>query len=293
MKDRAEEGGARSPRAMLDDAVAPIAAAGGASPRLDAEILLANAAGVSRATLIADAGIIDDAVRARFAELVKRRAAREPLAYIIGRKEFYAIEFAVAPAVLIPRPESEIVVDAALEFLAARPAARVIDIGTGSGAIAIAIAVNTAHAQIVATDISIEALEVAERNAARLGMRSRVEFRRADCFDIMDGGARLGRFDLVVSNPPYVADDEIARLQPEISRYEPRCALAGGCDGMDFYRRIAAGLEAHLAQGGAVIVEVGDGQSESVSMRFRAIGLGQVTTRNDLAGAPRAVCAMR
>src|SRR5438876_3609730 len=245
MKAGAEEGGALSPRSMLDAAVAMLAAAGGPSPRLDAEILLANPAGVSRATLLADVGIIDDAVRARFAELVKRRGAREPLAYIIGRREFYSIEFEVAPAVLIPRPESEIVVDAALELLRARPAARVLDIGTGSGAIAIAIAVNTAHTQIVATDISNDALEVAKRNAARLGMRSRVEFRRADCFEIMDGGAPLGRFDLVVSNPPYIADGEIARLQPEVSRYEPRCALAGGRDGMDFYRRMAPSLEAH------------------------------------------------
>src|SRR5438876_9768859 len=150
MKAGAEEGGALSPRSMLDPAVAMLAAAGGASPRLDAEILLANTAGVSRATLLADVGIIDDAVRARFAELVKRRAAREPLAYIIGRREFYSIEFEVAPAVLMPRPDREIAVVAALASLIAWPAARVIDTGSGWGATAIAIAANLARTSVVA-----------------------------------------------------------------------------------------------------------------------------------------------
>jgi release factor glutamine methyltransferase len=284
-----EHDGAGEIRRLLDDASAALAAAGVENPRLDAELLLAQATQASRPSLISGSVTLGDFARNRYAAMLKRRAAREPLAYILGRKEFYSIEFEVTPAVLIPRPETETIVAAALEFLASRAASRVLDIGTGCGAIVIAIAANAAGTQVVATDISPNALAVARRNATRLG--SRIDFRRADCFDVIDGGEALGQFDLVVSNPPYICDQEIERLQPEISRFEPRRALAGGADGMYFYRRIVRGIRDHLAPDGAVIVEVGDSQSRAVAEIFRGAGLGAITMLADLTEVPRAVRA--
>jgi release factor glutamine methyltransferase len=289
MEPTVEPDSAGEIRRLLEDASEALAAAGVENPRLDAELILAQAAQASRPSLISGLVKLGDFARNRYAAMLQRRAAREPLAYILGRKEFYSIEFEVTPAVLIPRPETETIVAAALEFLASRKAARVLDIGTGCGAIAIAIAANAARAQVLATDISSNALEVARRNAARLG--SRADFRRADCFDVIDGGEALGRFDLVVSNPPYVCDREIDCLQPEISRFEPRHALAGGTDGMNFYRRIVRGIRDYLAPDGALIVEVGDSQSGAVADIFRAAGLPAITTLADLTGVPRAVRA--
>lgn len=280
-------------RSLLDDAVAKLGIAGIEDPRLDAEILLAEAAGVSRTTLIAGLVEVDDAVAGRFRQLIARRAAREPLAYIVGRKEFYSLDLEVGPAVLIPRPETEVLIDAALEFLAEVPHARVLDIGTGSGAIALAVAANAPHAQVVATDVSVDALEIARRNAARYGLTARVEFRRANCFEPADGGRLLGSFDLVVSNPPYIPRGEVGRLQPEVERYEPSIALFGGDDGLEFHRAIAASGPGHLNPGGLILVEVADGQSAAASLIYRNAGLGDLAVLNDLAGRPRVIRARR
>ncbi len=279
-------------RLRLHAAVETLRAAGVDNPQLDAELLLAAAAAVPRERVIAALIEFDDALGARFDALIDLRAARMPLAYIVGRREFYAIDLDVAPSVLIPRPETETLVTAALGELAAHPAAHVLDLGTGSGAIAIALAAHAPAARIVATDISDGALEFAARNAERLGYAARIEFIRADCWTAAAGcGApALGRFDLVLSNPPYISDRELDGLEPEIVRFEPRIALAGGHDGLDFYRRIAAGLERHLAPGGALIVEIGDGQGAAVEAIIRAVGLGEVTTLNDLAGRARVLC---
>ncbi|HKV53898.1 MAG TPA: peptide chain release factor N(5)-glutamine methyltransferase, partial [Candidatus Binataceae bacterium] len=221
---------------LIADTNAALAAAGIDNPRLDAEAMLAEAAGATRAAIIAGLTEIDDRARERFAAIVARRARREPLAYIVGHKEFYSLDFETTPAALIPRPETETVVSAALEFIERRRDARVLDIGTGSGAIALAIAAHAPEIGITATDISAEGLALARRNAFRLGFAERVGLRLADCFTPIDGGPALGRFDLIVSNPPYIEDDQIAGLEPEISGYEPRIALAGGPDGLDFYR---------------------------------------------------------
>jgi len=274
---------------MLQAGEQALRKAGVASPRLDAELLLAAAAGMTRAELLA--GGNPDPQATRFARLIERRAAREPIAYILRRKEFYSIDLEVGPAVLIPRPETETLVEVALEVLRESGGTLVIDVGTGSGAIGLAIAAKEPRAQVVATDLSADALAVARRNAERLGMAGRVETRHADFFSVLDGGSPLRRFDLIVSNPPYIADSEISGLQPEVSRYEPRVALAGGPDGMDFYRVMAREAPAHLAVRGHLVVETGAGQAAAVAAIFRAAGFAAVSTRNDLAGIPRVVCA--
>jgi len=278
-------------KVLIEDATTRLIAAGADDPRLDAELLMAFAAGCTRERLIAGTIAIDNGVRERYAKLVDKRTARMPLAYIVGRREFYSLDLEVTHAVLIPRPETETLVAAALTHMDERPASRVIDLGTGSGAMAIAIAANAPHSQIVATDVSAEAIAVATRNAIRLGFASRIEFRRADCWTAIASGDALGCFDLIVSNPPYIFDAGIAVLAPEVRDYEPRTALAGGPDGLDFYRRIALNATGHLTPGGALIVEVGAGQAIEVAAIFRNAGLGNITTINDLAGIPRVVVA--
>jgi release factor glutamine methyltransferase len=270
-----------------------LSAAGVDAPRLDAELLLAFAANVTREGLYTKSIAVDEILRKRGKTLVDLRASRMPLAYITGRREFYSLEFEVSPEVLIPRPETETLVGAALEALTARPAANVIDLGTGSGAIALAIAVNAPHARVTATDISVQALEIAKQNARRLGIDERVDFRRTDCWDILDAGGALERYDLIVANPPYVREDEINSLAPEVRDFEPRIALAGGVDGLDFYRRIAAGAAEHLAAEGVAIIEVGAGQADDVAAIFRAAGFSDIAIVDDLAGIPRVVKARR
>jgi release factor glutamine methyltransferase len=285
----------RSPAAQLkslaEQTIERLRAAGVEHPRLDAELLIAFAAGVTRERLLADSIVVDEALRQRYAALIDLRAARKPLAYIVGRREFYSLELEVSPEVLIPRPETETLVAAALSFIAGRPSARILDLCTGSGAIALAIAANALDTRIVATDVSDDTLAIAARNAVRLGLATRVEFRRADCWTAIDGGAPLGRFDLFVANPPYIRDDEMARLAPEIRDYEPRVALAGGFDGLAFYRLIADGASNHLTPGGALMVEVGQGQAAEVAAIFGTAGFGEIALRNDLAEIPRVVVA--
>jgi release factor glutamine methyltransferase len=275
---------ASSSRAMLDEACLILAAAGIDTARLDAEVLLAHACGSSRVALIAGLTRIDSDAAEKFRAMVARRAAREPLAYIIGSKEFFSLDFEVTPAVLIPRPETETLVEAALKFLAAHREPRVLDIGTGSGAIAIAIAANVPAARIIATDISKEALEVARRNAIRLRCADRFEFVATDLFPEGDS-----RFDLIVSNPPYVAEADFKGLAPEIRLHEPRGALVFGEDGLDMYRRIAADSRSRLNADGAVMVEIGAGQASSVEALFRRAGFSNIDAVRDLAGIERIV----
>lgn len=273
----------------LTDAAAILAAAGIDTPRFDAELLLAVAAGADRASLYGGRVELDDAARERLAEMVELRARRMPLAYIIGRREFFSLDIDVAPGVLIPRPETETLVAAALSLMRDRPGPRVLDLGCGSGAIAIALAVNAPQARYVASDLSEDALEIAAHNAARHGVAGRIEFRHADFFAPLDGAGEFGRFDLIVSNPPYIADAELAGLAPEIRDFEPRVALAGGPDGLASYRRLMAGLSAHLAPGGTVAVEVGAGQARQVAAMFGTAGLTEIETERDLAGVERVV----
>jgi release factor glutamine methyltransferase len=279
----------------IDKAARRLAAAGIESARLDAELLMAAAAGVTRAAVITGWIDLSPATLNNFETMIARREKREPIAYLLGRKEFYSLDFEVSPAVLIPRPESEIVVAAALEFIAAAPDARVLDIGTGSGAIAIAIAVNAARAHFTGVDISADAIAVASRNAEHHRVEDRVTLRRGDCFDILDGGPALGSFEVIVSNPPYLDDAEIAALEPEVRTFEPRVAISAGAGGLDILRRIAAGAPRHLAGDGELIVEVAAGQATkaAVAKLVEEAGLRVVSVINDFAGHPRVVRARR
>jgi release factor glutamine methyltransferase len=277
----------------IDKAARMLAASGIESARLDAQLLMAEAAGVTRAAVITGAIDLSPATQDKFETMVARREKREPIAYILGRKEFYSLDFEVSPAVLIPRPETELVVAVALEFIAGAPDARVLDIGTGSGAIAIAIAVNAPRVRLTAVDISADAIAMASRNARRHGVEHRVALRRADCFDILDAAPALESFDVIVSNPPYLDDADIAALEPEVRAFEPRVALSAGAGGLDIIRRIAAHAPPHLARDGELIVEVGEGNAGAVAKLFEEAGLRVVSVINDLAGHPRVVRARR
>ena len=278
---------ARHALELIDQASQRLTAAGVESARLDAELLLAEAAGVTRETVVTGAVDLSPDKLNKFDAMVARREKREPIAYIVGHKEFYSLDFEVAPAVLIPRPETEFVVNAALECIAGKAAARVLDIGTGSGAIAIAVAVHAPNAQITATDISPDALSVASRNVRRHRVEDRVTLRHADCFKVLDGGTALGKFDAIVSNPPYLDDVEITALQPDVRGYEPRVALSGGTGGLRILRRIANGVGAHLETGGELIMEMGLGHAGDVVGIMTLAGLLVLDVINDLAGQMR------
>ncbi|HUY37962.1 MAG TPA: peptide chain release factor N(5)-glutamine methyltransferase [Candidatus Binataceae bacterium] len=276
---------------VLETATVRLAHAGVESPRLDAELMLARATDTSRSAIHSAPIAISSGAAERFEAMLSRRAAREPIAYILGSKEFYSLEFEVTPAVLIPRPETEFLVAAALEFAAEHSGLRVLDIGTGSGAIAISIAVNAARAIVVAADISPDALAVARRNVARHDADGSVKLRLADIFEPLDGGGALGNFDLIVSNPPYIEVSAIDSLAPEVRDFEPPAALFSGAGALECYTRIAGGAGEHLNRGGAVMVEVGAGQAEAVGALFREAGLHLTGVINDLAGIARVVTA--
>ena len=252
--------------------------AGCESPRLDAELLLADALEVGRARLVLDANLpLDDAAAARFASLVARRAAREPVAYILGRKEFRYLTLAVDPRVLIPRPETELLVEVGLELPAG---ARVVDVGTGSGAIALALKQERPDLLVTGTDASEDALAVARLNGERLGLE--VAFVQADLL----GGVE-GPFDAVLANLPYVPDG--VELQPEIAGYEPASALSAGPDGLDAFRRLLTMLDGTPL----LALEVGAAQGPSVRTLLERAGFRSVETRRDLAGYERVVVARR
>ena len=224
----------------------------------------------------------------QFDALVARRIAREPFAYIVGHEEFWGLEIIVSPAVLIPRPETELIVEAATELIARDSHAAVADVGTGSGCLAAAIARERPHVTIVATDVSPAALEIAQRNAERLDVAGRITFR---CTDLLDG---IGdRFDLIVSNPPYVRDRDHAGIQPEV-RFEPAEALYAGDDGLDLVRRLILQAQDRLKPGGALIFEFGFWQAHTVSeLISAAAGLKMVALRDDLQGIPRIAIAQK
>jgi release factor glutamine methyltransferase len=276
---------------LLEKAAQQLATAGIESTQLDAQLLLAQAAHVDRAALLAGSIKPTPEIVARFDALIARRAAHEPIAYILGRREFYSIEFEVTPDVLIPRPQTETVVDAARDFIASRPQARVLDIGTGPGAIAIAVAANAPGVNVVATDISAAALVVARRNAGRNRVSNRIRFARADIFEPLDGEPALGRFDLIISNPPYIVDDQVAALGVDVREFEPQMALRGGRDGLDFFKQIAAGARSHLEPGGLLMLEVGAGQDSAVVEILTKAGMHPSAVINDLDGIARVVTA--
>jgi release factor glutamine methyltransferase len=269
---------AGSVRDALSAAVDALRAAGVDNPWLDAELLLCEATGWDRAQLAADpeVGVPADAAR-HFAEMVRRRLQREPVAYILGRKGFRKIELAVDRRVLIPRPETELLVELALEL---RPGT-VLDVGTGSGAIALAIAGELPGCEVTATDTSGVALEVARANAERLGLSERVRF--------LEGSVpEAERFELTVANLPYVADPSWSTLEPEVTAWEPREALLAGPDGLDAIRAVVPRVRS-----GLLALEVGEGQADAVATLLGKAGFGAIQARSDLAGIPRIVWGVR
>jgi release factor glutamine methyltransferase len=258
---------------------------GNALPHLERTVLLSYALGIARATLLADPDMqVTVEAADRFRRLAARRAAGEPIAYLVGRREFYGLDFAVGPEVLIPRPETEHLVDAALERIPAGASSNVLDLGTGSGAIALAIARHRPAARVVATDVSSAALALAERNARALGLAN-VEFVESDWYASLDSPP----FDVIASNPPYVAAAD-PHLDAGDLRYEPRIALASGEDGLDAIRTIVAGAPARLTDAGWLLLEHGYDQGDRCRRLLGDAGLTAVTTLRDLAGIERVVC---
>ena len=270
---------AGSVREALDAATDALRAAGVETPRLDAELLLAAATGWDRAHLAAEseAGVGAAAAR-RFGQILRRRIEREPVAYILGRKGFRGLELAVDSRVLIPRPETELLVEIGLEL----EPKTALDVGTGSGAVALALADELPDCEVTATDTSPAALELAAENAKRLGINGRVR--------LLPGTVPEGRrFDLVLANLPYVREDEWDGLAPEITLYEPREALVAGTEGVEAIVSTAPAAVAALEPNGSLALEVGADQAGAVAELLLDLGFREVEGRQDLAGRPRAV----
>ena len=316
-------------REAIERAVRCLRTAGVEEPRQDAWLLLAHLRSQDRATLLAHGReAIDENELSTFLHLVDRRAAREPLAQIVGRKEFWSLDFRVTADVLCPRPDSECLIEAALNEVEwsvhrtkrnkqhklaaltpdradpavpsqshepeARPGAirdwagRILDLGTGSGCLLLALLSELPLASGVGVDISTRALSVARSNSQRLGLAKRAHWLCSDW-----GASLDGHFDLIISNPPYVTEGEAENLAPEIRRFEPATALFAGEDGLDAYRRLRNDLSRLLAPGGAACLEIGAGQADSVEKLFAAVGFVSIRRRQDLAGTDRCLVVKR
>lgn len=266
---------------------------GGIDPaecRLEARLIVAHALGLSREQTILRREAPTDSEEARVEALLVRRLRREPLAYILGTRWFYGLEFAVGPGVLVPRPETELLVEWALEHLPRDAASRIADVGTGSGCIAVAIARQRPSVVVDAIDISPDALRIAKANAERHGVSDRIRFHKGDLFHAVPGAAL---YDAVVSNPPYIPRSESPRLAPEVADHEPHTALFGpDPDGLGLYRRLAIETASHLRPDGGLAVEVGAGQAPDVATLLQNAGWMRVARIPDLAGIERVVTAV-
>ncbi len=276
--------------ALLDGAVLRLKAAGVADPRLDAQMLLGHCLGVDRAHILGHRQDRPDRdATARFAALMARRVAREPVSHLTGQREFWSLGFAVSGAVLDPRPDSETLVEAVLGRIADRDAAlRILDLGTGSGCLLLALLSELPHASGVGVDISAEALAVAGGNARALGFEDRVSLVRGDW-----GRNMHERFNVIVTNPPYIAGHAIDGLAPEVARHEPRLALDGGSDGLEAYQRLGPYLPRLLAANGIAALEIGIGQRAPVQDILRRNELDILEVRRDLGGTERCILAAR
>lgn len=271
------------PSAALRAAIARLTSAGVDDPACDARRLMEHAAGIAPGML--SVRLVDglqEGALAAFDALVARRAAREPVSHLTGRRAFWGRDFIVTPDVLDPRPDTEALVAEALSA----PFSRVLDLGTGSGCILLTLLAERPAAAGTGVDLSAAALAVARRNAAALGVAARAELRASDWF-----AAVPGRFDLIVSNPPYIAAAEMPALAPEVRDHEPGMALTDGADGLTAYRAIAAGAPEHLTPGGRLLLEIGWTQGVAVAALLRQAGLSDVRVLPDLDGRDRVVAA--
>ncbi len=273
---------------VLREAAAQLEAAGVETARLDAELLLAQALGVSRSAVLARLREpLEAGAAARFTPLLARRRRREPLAYVVGGREFWSLWIAVDRRVMAPRPETELVVELGLACIRGLRQPRVLDVGAGSGCIAIAIACERPDAAVTGIDCSFGALEVARANARACGVAERVQWQQADLREI--GFAE--RFDLVVANLPYVATPEIDRLEPEVRVWEPRLALDGGPDGLQLVRAALERAPLWVRPGGWLVVEIGADQGEGARQVAVQRGWAGVRVERDWAGLPRVIVA--
>ena len=289
-------GSGRSTRALVAEvlrrATARLVRAGVESPRLDAEWLLMAALGWGKEAVYRNLRCqLEDEQRSVFDGLVSRRCMGEPAAYIVGKREFWSLEFKVNGDVLVPRPETEHLVETGLEFLDSWTGPRrILEIGTGSGAVAVSLAHERRDIEVWATDISARALDVARHNARQHGMAELIHFCEGDLFGALD--AMKGPFAAIFSNPPYVASADLADLPREVRDWEPLPALDGGPDALDLYRRIISGGAHHLYPGGLLALEIGSGMAEDVCELFRIRnGFNQPVVGHDYAGHERLVCA--
>ena len=296
---------------LLSEAAAHLASYGIPTPRLDAEVLLAHTLAISKAALYTRLHTpLDTPDHDAFWHKIVRRAKREPLQYITGRQEFWSLDFFVDRRVLIPRPETECVVEVGLALLgppstrsaqSPQQLIKILDLGTGSGCITIALATQLPHAQFWACDVSSDALAVAKENARRHDVDDRITFIHADMIDLADmRNSREGTlshfdlFDLIVTNPPYITQPELTTLQPEVRDWEPHLALDGGQDGLDFYRHLLQDCPILLHPGGWLVMEIGYDQSEAIRRVAEAQPLlTDCCVRPDYAGLPRVMSAQR
>jgi len=260
------------------------------SPRFEAELLLAYALKIDRMHVIIEpTRPLDDGELARYRELIRRRRSGEPVAYIRGEKEFYGRVFHIDKRVLVPRPDTEILVETALRrTMASSMGGRYLDLCTGSGCVAVSLARERPTCKVFAVDLSPDALAVAVTNAIRLGAVFQMAFLLGDLFESLAGLAGL-RFELITANPPYIADPEFAALPADVRGFEPRMALTGGPDGLAVLRRVVAGARARLRPGGVLAVEMGAGQAEGVKALFAEAGFTDIAVDNDYGGHERVV----
>lgn len=258
--------------------------------RRDAEILLLGVLGIGHTQLLANPEReLTQEEESLFSRAIDRRAANEPIQYILGKQEFYGLDFQVTPAVLIPRPETEHLVEAVLQLLPHDEPLEILDVGTGSGILAVTLAHHLPHARMTAVDISVDAIAIARRNAEAQHAADRIRFVVSDLLSALDN--RVGRFDAIVSNPPYVADRDRASLAPEVRDYEPATALFAGDTGMDIYRRLIPEAHAALKPIGLLALEIGQGQRDSIAELLE--GWQDVSFLNDLQQIPRVALARR
>ena len=279
-------------RRIIEWTTAHLQKHGSDSPRLESEILLAHARRCRRIELYTR---FDDVLtpqqRETMRELVRRRAQSEPVAYLVGHREFFSLDFHVTPDVLIPRPDTETLIVEALAVAKPLEAPSILDVGTGSGCIAVALAVNLPTARVTAIDISTAALAVARENAQRHNLGERIEFLESDLFAVLDPDRT---FYLVVSNPPYIPDAEIDTLQADVGKYEPRGALAGGPDGLDIVRRLIPGAAERLVPGGWLLFEISPEQSDAAQKLLHDDGrYDEIGPAKDLTDRPRVIRARR